>query len=148
MLQVAFLPAKDYNPRMEQKNRISSGNADGMSEFCLEKPVARSDERYMKGPDSLANRLAGLMRAFAPKYGFVSSDIVIRWEEIAGSEVARMAVPQKISFPRGKRQDGILLLKLNNASYAAILQYSFPAIIDRVNTYFGYNAIKEVRIRY
>ncbi|MDR2099162.1 MAG: DUF721 domain-containing protein [Rickettsiales bacterium] len=131
---------------MSKKSTMNEGIGE-LSEDYLEKPVAPIGERYARGPDSLANRLAGVIRKFAPKYGFISADIILNWEAIAGAEVARMAAPHKISFPRGRRQDGTLFIRLKNSSFAAVIQYRFPAIIDRVNTYFGYNAVAKILVK-
>jgi hypothetical protein len=120
-------------------------STDEFSEDFIEKPVAPASERRGFGPDSLANSLAGVVRRFAPRHGFVGVDIIADWESIAGPELARMFSPVKIGFPFGKRSGGTLYIELKNASQIATVQYEFPKIIDRVNTHFGYNAIASVR---
>jgi len=120
--------------------------ADGFSEFDVEKPVASKKERAMKGLRPLGAGCSDRLKRIAPKYGFVAPDIIMNWEAICGKEIARMAKPLRITFPKGKREGGVIVVKLNLASAAAILQYSFPQIIDRVNAYFGYKAVSGVRI--
>ena len=121
---------------------------DEFSEDTIEKKVAAPSERRARGPDRLANPLAQLVKKFASKYGFAETDIVSNWAEIAGAEAAKMAVPVRISFPMGKRAGGTLHIRLKNSSYAAVMQYQFPAIIERINTHFGYGAIRAVKIKY
>ena len=116
------------------------------SEFELEKPVADVSERAMKGLRSLGDSCADRLKRIAPKYGFVHADIIMNWAAICGADIARMATPLRINFPRGQRALGTLVVKLKLASASALLQYSFPQIMDRVNAYFGYKAVSSVRI--
>lgn len=36
------------------------------------------------------------------KRGFATSEILTGWRDIAGDELARLSLPEKLSFPRGK----------------------------------------------
>ena len=121
-------------------------NFEEFSEFELEKPVTPVAERSMKGFRPLGASCSDRLKKIAPKYGFVHSDIIMNWEAICGSDIARMATPLRINFPRSARTDGTLVVKLKLASASALLQYSFPQIIDRINAYFGYKAVSTVRI--
>ncbi|MBD5398705.1 DUF721 domain-containing protein [bacterium] len=134
---------------MKEKDVLKKLNEgiDEMSEDYLEKPIAPISERFPYGPNSLANTLANVVKKFSPKYGFVNADIITNWKIIAGDDVANKATPVKISFPFGKKTDGTLYIKIKNMSFASIIQYQFPTIIDRVNQYFGYNAIKYIKIK-
>ena len=116
------------------------------SEFEIEKPVAAAGERAMKGLRPFGANCADRLKRIVPKYGFVHADIIMNWEAICGSDIARMATPLRITFPRAKREGGVVVVKLKLASASALLQYSFPQIIDRVNAYFGYKAVSSVRI--
>ncbi|MDR1477149.1 MAG: DUF721 domain-containing protein [Rickettsiales bacterium] len=118
-----------------------SKKTDGFSEDAIEKPVAPPSERLMRGPDSIANSLAGVVRRFAPKYGFVASDVVTDWESIAGAEIAKLAEPARLDT-----KHGVLYVRLKIASAVGVAQYSFGKIADRVNDYFGYEAVKSVRV--
>ncbi len=134
---------------MKEKDILKNLNKgiNEMSEDYLEKPVAPLSERFAYGPNTLANTLTSVIKKFSPKYGFVNADIITNWKIIAGDDVAGKATPVKISFPFGKKTDGVLYIKVKNMAFASIIQYQYPAIIDRVNQYFGYNAIKTVKIK-
>ena len=134
---------------MKEKDILKKLNEgiDELSEDYLEKPIAPLSERYAHGPNSFANTLTNVIKKFAPKYGFVNSDIIINWEIIAGKDIAQITIPVKISFPFGKKQEGTLFIKIKNMSFSSVIQYQFPIIIDRINQYFGYNAVKYVKIK-
>ena len=121
---------------------------DEMSEDYLEKPIAPKSARFPYGPNEIGNSLMNVIKSFGKKYGFINSDILRDWEKIAGKDLASKISPIKLSFPMGQRQNGTLYVKIKNASFSSIIQYQFPTVIDRVNTYFGYHAVTNVKIKY
>lgn len=133
-----------------EKNFLEDQNfgIDKMSEDYIEKPIAPKSSRFLYGPNELSNSLMNVIKGFGKKYGFVNSDIIEHWSEIAGDDLASKIIPVKISFPFGERKNGTLFVKIKNASFSSVIQYQFPTVIDRVNTYFGYNAISSVKIKY
>lgn len=119
---------------------------DKMSEDFLEKPVAPKSARFPYGPNEIGNSLMNVIKGFGKKYGFINSDILSDWEKIAGSDLAAKISPVKLSFPMGKRTDGTLYVKIKNSSFSSVIQYQFPTVIDRVNTYFGYKAVAKIHL--
>lgn len=80
------------------------------------------------------------------RFGFVQASVVTRWGEIVGEHHARHCTPESIRFPMGERAEGTLCL-LVSPGHAPLIQHVIPEIIDRVNRFFGYRAVAEVRIR-
>jgi hypothetical protein len=80
------------------------------------------------------------------RFGFVQSSVVSRWPEIVGPRHARVCTPESISFPPGEKHDGILQLVVV-AAHAPLIQHVVPEIMERVNRFFGYNAIAKVKLR-
>ena len=80
------------------------------------------------------------------RFGFVQSSIVSRWGEIVGTRYAAVSSPESIRFPPGKKSDGVLTLIVEGA-HAPMMQHVAPAIIERVNRFFGYTAVARVAIR-
>lgn len=80
------------------------------------------------------------------RFGFVQSSVVSRWPEIVGPRYAEVSSPESIRFPPGKRADGVLTLAVDGA-HAAMLQHVAPALVERVNRFFGYPAVARIAIR-
>lgn len=80
------------------------------------------------------------------RFGFVQSAIVSRWPEIVGARYARTCAPESIRFPHGKKSGGALSLVVEGA-HAPMLQHVAPAIIERVNRFFGYAAVEKLSFR-
>jgi hypothetical protein len=93
-----------------------------------------------------AARLVG--RVVSPalrRRGFAETEVVLRWPEIAGAELARVATPEKLSFRRGRSADGTLHLKVAGPAALAI-QHQAPAIIERINTFYGFRAVARLNL--
>ena len=80
------------------------------------------------------------------RFGFVQSSIVSRWHEIVGARYASVSAPDMIRFPPGKKSGGILTLVVEGA-HAPMLQHVAPTIQERVNQFFGYEAVARISIR-
>ena len=80
------------------------------------------------------------------RFGFVQSSIVSRWREIVGPRYAAVSSPESIRFPHGKKKDGVLTLVVEGA-HAPMMQHVAPAIVERVNAFFGYPAVARVAFR-
>ena len=80
------------------------------------------------------------------RFGFVQSSVVTRWPEIVGPTHALVCSPEAIRFPPGEKSEGILQLVVKPA-HAPLIQQVIPEIIERVNRFFGYNAVARAKIR-
>jgi hypothetical protein len=85
-------------------------------------------------------------RAAFRRFGFVQSSVVSRWPEIVGTNYADVSTPESIRFPAGRRSDGVLTLVVDGA-HAPVMQHVAPAIMERVNRFFGYPAVARIAIR-
>ena len=89
-----------------------------------------------------------LGEAFA-RQGFASSDIVTHWPEIVGREVAAHAEPIRMQWPRGDREDaeGATLVLRVEGPAAIEIQHLSGVIVERVNRFFGWRAVKRIALR-
>jgi len=114
------------------------------------KPAARKPAVFERSRGGPARAIADLMpeigRTAFRRFGFVQSSVVTRWAEIVGAQHARVSFPEAIRFPPGERSDGILQLVVEPA-HAPIITHLVPEVIERVNRFFGYNAVAKVKIR-
>jgi len=111
---------------------------------------ATKGKPYERPRGGAAKAIADLMpeigRTAFRRFGFVQSSVVTRWPEIVGERHARNCAPESIRFPPGEKSEGILQLVVTPA-YSTIIQHVTPEIIERVNRFFGYNAVARVKLR-
>jgi hypothetical protein len=87
--------------------------------------------------------------AFA-KQGFASSELVTRWPEIVGIEIAAHSEPEKIQWPRpvgdALPDPGTLVLRVEGPT-AVEIQHQSRTILERVNRFLGWQAVGGLRLR-
>src|SRR6478735_9147497 len=84
------------------------------------------------------------------KQGFAARELVTRWAEIAGAEVARHAEPLKIQWPRpveGQPQEPATLVLRVEGPAALEIQHKADVILERVNRFFGWSAVGRLALR-
>ncbi len=84
------------------------------------------------------------------KQGFASRELVTRWAEIAGSDVAAHSEPLKIQWPRpveGQPQEPATLILRVEGPMALEIQHTSDVILERVNRFFGWNAVGRIALR-
>ena len=116
--------------------------------------MAKSPARKRPPPDPDRRKARGLLavgvnlpKIAAPalrKRGFAEARLITEWPGIVGETLARETLPQKLVFPRGSRNDAILHLRVASG-FALELQHVAPQIIERINGFFGFRAIAELR---
>jgi hypothetical protein len=82
-----------------------------------------------------------LARAGFDRAGFPEPGLVLRWKEIVGPEVARIARP--LRFAQGAT-GGVLTLKADSAA-SVFLQHESRTLCGRINDYLGRNAVQRLR---
>lgn len=84
------------------------------------------------------------------RQGFASAELVTRWAEIVGIEIAAHSEPMKIQWPRGAdpqtRSPGILVLRVEGPA-AVEIQHLGSVICERVNRFFGWRAVERLAFR-
>lgn len=71
--------------------------------------------------------------------------IITHWPQIVGERFARLALPEKIVFPKGKKGEGTLYLSVTSSG-SLLLHYSQGIILEHINTFFGYKAIAKLHM--
>ena len=104
-------------------------------------------------PQSIGDTLRKVNRKFSSKYNRTEFVINSKWPEIAGSYFKEYSEPLNVSKIRDFENDlGETVYKnylnVSVAPAAAIeFQYFKDTIIEKINTYFGYKAIIDLRIQ-
>ena len=110
----------------------------------------KAPKPYERPRGGAAKAISDLMpqigRTAFRRFGFVQSSVITRWNEIVGESHAKVCRPEAIRFPYGEKSGGILQLVVTPA-HAPLIQHVIPEIIERVNRFFGYEAIAKVKLR-
>jgi hypothetical protein len=98
----------------------------------------------------LAELTAEFMADAFKKQGFARTELVTRWKEIAGAEIAACAEPLKLQWSRTKEgeepEPATLVLRVEGPA-ALEIQHQTGVIIERVNRFFGWPAVGRIALR-
>jgi hypothetical protein len=84
------------------------------------------------------------------KQGFAARELVMRWAEIAGADIAASAEPLKMQWPRpveGQPQEPATLVLRVEGPMALEIQHRTDVILERVNRFFGWHAVGRIALR-
>ena len=113
-----------------------AGMAQSPKDKQPEQPPARRNRS-----EAVARSVGILGGAAMAKMGFKDATLILRWDEIAGPELARIARPLKWSEGAS---GGTLTLKAEPGA-ALFLQHETRALCARINAYLGRNAVTKLR---
>lgn len=107
----------------------------------MKKPASQSRARSARRfrADRLNRILEKSLEPAARARGFARAELLTRWHEIAGEDLARRCRPVALKFARNAAT-GTLVLKVAPGA-APEVQHRSTAILERVNRYFGYRAV-------
>ena len=94
-----------------------------------------------------------LTRGAFGAHGFAYAQILTHWETIVGSELADFCQPERLRWPAGQEQikhqrrrlGGTLTVRVEGPA-AIELQHESPHVIERLNSYYGYQAVTAIKI--
>jgi hypothetical protein len=84
------------------------------------------------------------------KQGFAARELVTRWAEIAGRDVAAHSEPLKLQWPRpveGRPQEPATLILRVEGPMALEIQHKSDLILERVNRFLGWSAVGRLAFR-
>ena len=100
--------------------------------------------RFSMFSQPLAGEIERLVKPVYHQHGFSEHRVLTEWALVVGRELAAGSVPKKLTFPKGKREQGVLHVTVSSGARALELQHMQPVILERIATYFGYKAIDKL----
>jgi hypothetical protein len=108
-----------------------------------------------KQPKPLRELLGKLVGDAFARQGFASAELVTRWDDIVGHEIAAHSEPIKLQWPRGVNREladgedseaGTLVLRVEGPA-AIEIQHLAGLICERVNRFLGWRAVGRLALR-
>ena len=109
------------------------------------------------GPRAIGTYVAKALDPVARARGFATTALLSDWPAIVGRELAQFTVPDRVIWPRrrddsddetpkkGHHAEGATLVLRIEGPRAIEVQHRTGQILERVNSYFGYRAVTEMR---
>ena len=105
----------------------------------------KESKTYVQGLRLFGNTLPRGLRGILKKNGYNYSEIISKWNMLVGTDIANLTYPRSIKMNKGGT-NGTLILAIKRGDEISV-EYSKKKIIDKVNSYFGYKLINEVKLQ-
>ena len=105
----------------------------------------KETKRYVQGLRPFVNTLPRGIKGILKKSGYSYSEIISKWNSLVGKEISKYSFPKSIKVTRGSSKK--ILVVMVKRGNELILEYSKEDIISKINSYFGYKLINEVRLQ-
>ena len=104
-------------------------------------------ERRKAGLMPLGVEMRVLAKNVLGKRGFSNVDLIAHWSDIVGEKLADAVKPDKITYPKNERINGTLYVRVQGGAFATLLEHQKNIILDKVNTFLGYDAVSNIKIQ-
>ena len=99
--------------------------------------------KRLERPQTIAGALGGLIRVFGVRAS--DADLVQRWDEIMGPDIASVA--RVVAIKKNRDNTFNVVIRPSVPAYALQLSYKSDEIVKKINKYFGYNAVSKISFR-
>jgi len=105
----------------------------------------KESKTYVQGLRSFGHTLPRSVKTILKKNGYNYSEIINKWSLLVGKDISAFSYPKSIKMKNGNI-NGTLILNVERGNEINI-EYSKRNIINKINSYFGYNLIKEIKLQ-
>ena len=102
-------------------------------------------QTFIQGLRPFSSSIPKTLKKYLRKGGYNYSNIIDNWTKIVSKKISDSCYP--ITVKTGKEmKDGILVLNVIHGKEIEI-EYEKNNIIDKINSFFGYNCIKSINLK-
>jgi len=105
----------------------------------------KQSRTYVQGLRPFGNTLPRGLKGILKKNGYNYSEIISKWNILVGKDISDCAYPKSIKMKKGD-SNGTLVLAIKRGDEINV-EYSKREIIDKINSYFGYKLINEIKLQ-
>ena len=106
---------------------------------------------------AVGSYIPSLTKSAFAKYGFSAATLLTDWKSIVGADLAQYTEPERLKWPvraqvpanedaEDEGRPGATLIMRVDAGRALDVQYRARQVVERINAYFGYRAVADLRI--
>ena len=100
---------------------------------------------YVQGLRLFGNTLPRGVKGILKRNGYNYSEIISKWNTLVGKDISSCSYPKSIKMKK-KDSNGTLILAIKRGDEIKI-EYSKREIINKINSYFGYKLIDEIKLQ-
>ena len=105
----------------------------------------KESKTYVQGLRPFGNTLPRSVKGILKKNGYNYSEIISKWNMLVGKDISSCSYPKSIKMTKGDA-NGTLVLAVKRGDEITV-EYSKKEIINKINSFFGYQLINEIRLQ-
>ena len=105
----------------------------------------KESKTFVQGLRPFGNTLPRGIKGILKKNGYNYSEIISKWNILVGKEISNWCHPKSIKMSRSDK-NGTVLLSVQRG-HEIDVEYSTNIILDKINSYFGYKLVNEIRLQ-
>ena len=105
----------------------------------------KESKTYVQGLRPFGNTLPRGVKGILKKSGYNYSEIISKWNMLVEKDISSSSYPISIKMTKGDT-NGLLVLAIKRGDEITV-EYSKKEIINKINSYFGYQLINEIRLK-
>ena len=102
-------------------------------------------QSFIQGLRPFSSSVPKTLKKYLRKGGYNYSNIIDNWTKMVSKKISDSCYPVNLKMGKEMR-DGILILNVTHGKEIEI-EYKKQEIIDKINSFFGYNCISKVNLR-
>ena len=103
------------------------------------------NNNFIQGLRPFSKSIPGGIKKILRKSGYNFSAIVDNWTKVLGKDISESSYPSKIKL-NNEMKDGTLILNVIHGKELEI-EYKKKEIADKINSFFGYNCVSQVKLK-
>ena len=105
----------------------------------------KQSKTYVQGLRPFGSTLPRGVKGILRKSGYNYSEIISKWNILVGKNISDCSFPKSIKMTKGDT-NATLILSVKRGNEITV-EYSKKEIINKINSYFGYRLINEIRLQ-
>ena len=105
----------------------------------------KESKTYVQGLRPFGNTLPRGVKGILKRSGYNYSEIISKWNMLVGKDISSCTYPKSIKMKKGD-SNGTLILAVKRGDEINA-EYSKKDIINKINSYFGYKLINEIKLQ-
>ena len=105
----------------------------------------KESKTYVQGLRPFGNTLPRGLKGILKKNGYNYSEIISKWSMLVGKDISNCSYPKSIKMKKGN-SNATLIIGIKRGDEIQI-EYSKKEIMDKINSYFGYKLIDEIKLQ-
>ena len=102
-------------------------------------------QTFIQGLRPFSNSIPKTLKKHLRKGGYNYSNIVDNWTKMVSKKISNSCYPVTVKMGKEMR-DGTLILNVIHGKEMEV-EYEKKEIIDKINSFFGYNCISQVKLK-